>query len=364
MSTLSRSEAQQRADDIRVFRIELARLENAGVLQLSAEQRGAIESHQNALLAGFTQEFDIDRDVQARQLSLGMRIALFIGALALAASIFFLFYQFWGGFSAVTQVAILLTASLGSFVGTVLIGKREGIGYFTKLAAMVAFACFVLNIAMLGQIFNITPSDKALLPWAAFAMLLAYSCDLRLLLVAGILCLTAFIAARTGTWGGTYWLSFGERPEHFFPAAIAIFLIPQLFDHRRFFKFSETYRVETYRVFGLLILFLPILVLADFGGVSYLEFERSIVEGFYQTLGFAGTALAIWLGVRRHWPEVVNTGVTLFVIFLYTKFYDWWWQIMPKYLFFLVIGLAAILLLAVFRRLRTMAAKTAGNSAK
>ena len=31
---------------------------------------------------------------------------------------------------------------------------------------------FVLNIAMLGQIFNITPSDKALLPWAALAFLL------------------------------------------------------------------------------------------------------------------------------------------------------------------------------------------------
>ena len=49
---------------------------------------------------------------------------------------------------------------------------------------------------------------------------------------------------------------------------------------------------------------------------------------------------------------MVNTGVTLFVIFFYTKLFDWWWDTMPKYLFFLVLGLTAILLLVVFKRLR------------
>jgi len=50
------------------------------------------------------------------------------------------------------------------------------------------------------------------------------------------------------------------------------------------------------------------------------------------------------------------------VIFLYTKFYDWWWEIMPKYLFFLVIGLSAVLLLVVFKRLRTGRYKRAGSA--
>ena len=40
------------------------------------------------------------------------------------------------------------------------------------------------------------------------------------------------------------------------------------------------------------------------------------------------------------------------MIFLYTKFFDWWWDVMPKYLFFLVLGLTAVLLLVVMRRLR------------
>ncbi len=371
MSASSRTEAQQRADEIRVFQGELDRLEREGVLTLSDGQRRAVADHQRGLLAQYTQAFDIDRDTQSRQLSIGMRVASFLGALALAASVFFLFYQFWGLFPETAQVSILLVAAFGSFGATFAIQRRDATGYFTKLAAMVAFACFVftklaamvafacfvLDIAMLGQIFNITPSDKALLPWAAFALLLAYTCDLRLLLAAGILCLIAFISARTGTWSGMYWLHFGERPENFFPAAIALFFVPQVLDHRRFQGFAAIYRV-----FGLVTLFLPMLILANWGQISYLDFDRTLIQGFYQVLGFAGSAGAIWLGTKRRWPEVVNTGLTFFVIFLYTKFYDWWWEIMPKYLFFLVIGLSAVLLLVVFKRLRTGRYKGAGSA--
>ena len=357
MTAFSRTEAQQRADEIRVFQNELERLERGGVLALSEDQRRAVAEYQRGLLTQYAQAFDIDRDVQAKQLSIGMRIASFLGALALAASVFFLFYQFWGLFPATAQAGILSVAAFGMFGATFVIQGRDATGYFTKLAAMVAFACFVLNIAMFGQIFNITPSDKALLPWAALALLLAYTCDLRLLLAAGILCLIAFIAARTGTWKGMYWLYFGQRPENFFPAAVLMFLVPQILDHRRFAGFAAIYRV-----FGLLALFLPVLVLANWGQISYLDFERQLVQGFYQLLGFAGTGAAIWFGARRRWPEVVNTGVTLFVIFLYTKFYDWWWEIMPKYLFFLVVGLTALLLLFVFKRLRASGFGKAGGA--
>lgn len=349
MNTPLRGEAQQRADEIGIFRAELARLEGEGVLRLDAAQRQAVGEHHAALLAGFASRFDIDRDSQARQLSLGMRVASFLGALALAASVFFLFYQFWGRFDETAQVAILLGAALGSLALTVWIQTRDASGYFTKLAAMVAFACFVLNLVMLGQIFNITPTDRALLPWAALAFLLAYTCDLRLLLAAGICCVIAFVAARVGEWSGIYWLHFGERPENFFPVAALLFALPAVVEHRRLSGFASIYRI-----FGLLCLLLPMLVLGHWGGGSYLDLDRKTIETSYQTLGFVVSALAIWVGARRQWPDTVNTGITFFVIFLYTKFFDWWWEIMPKYLFFLVLGLAAILILLVLKRLRRL----------
>ncbi len=322
MNTPLRSEAQQRADDIAAFRAELARLEAEGVLRLDAAQADALRGRHDALLAGYAGDFDIDRDAKARQLSLGMRVASFLGALALAASVFFLFYQFWGHFNEPAQVAILLGATLGSLGLTVAIHARDASGYFAKLAAMVAFACFVLNLVMLGQIFNITPTDRALLPWAALAFLLAYACDLRLLLAAGICCVIAWVAARVGEWGGIYWLHAGERPENFFPVAVLLFAFPLWVDQRRMNGFAGIYRV-----FGLLCLLLPMLVLGHWGWGSYLADYEGIsnraIEHGYELAGFFCSALAIWAGARRGWPETVNTGITFFVIFLYTKFFDW-----------------------------------------
>lgn len=351
----SRSAAQQRADDIRVFRTELARLQDEGVLQLPPDQAQALHSHHDALLASLAADFDIDRDVRAKQLSWGMRIASFLGALALAASVFFLFYQFWGLFPETAQVAILIGAALATLVLAFQVQGRDASGYFTKLAALVAFACFVLDIGMLGQIYNITPSDKALLPWAAYALLLAYACDLRLLLVAGLVCLDIYIAARFGEWNGMYWLDFGSRPENFIPLSIAFFLLPQFLPHPRREDFPAVYRLV-----GLISLLLAVLVLSHWAGGSYLPWSVSAIERLYQTAGFALSAGAIWLGLRRQWGGTINTGTVFFVIFLFTKFFDWWWDIMPKWVFFLLIGLTSVLFLLVIMRVRKAADARSG----
>jgi len=347
MATKSKADAQRRTDQIRYFNDELELLEHENIINLGETQRTAITEYHSNLLKRLADTFDIDRCDREKQLSLGMRIASFFGALGLAASVFFLFYQFWGKFSTGLQIGLLISAPILGLIATMVTAQREQTGYFSKLLGLVTFACFVLNISMLGQIFNIIPSDKAFLVWGAFAFLLAYACDVRLLLAAGIICIASFLSARTGTWAGCYWIYFGVRPENLFPAAIILFMIPQFVSHQRFSGFDVIYRV-----FAMLIFFIPALILSNWGEISYMTFDNGIIEVLYQITGFVFSAIFIWLGIRKGWSEVVNTGNTFFVIFLYTKFYDWWWDWMPKYLFFLLIGLTAILALFIFKRLR------------
>lgn len=354
METSGKTAAQQRADRIQAFNEELDDLARAHILQLSAEQREAVNTYHAGLLQQFRSAFDIDSSRQEKQLSLGMRIASFLGALALAASVFFLFFQFWGKLGTISQVVILTGAALLTFVATVIVSSKDASGYFTKLVGLLAFTCFVLNIAMFGQIFNITPTDNALLPWAALALLLAYAYDLRLLQVAAVLCIIAFVAARVGTWSGMYWIHFGQRPENFFPVALLLFFIPEWIDHRRFHGFALSYRI-----LGIVTLLLPMLVLAHWGYGSYLNVDPDVIEGIYQVSGFVLSGAVIWYGIHRGWNHVMNSGVVFFVIFLYTKFYDWWWDIMPKYLFFLVVGLTAILCLVLLKRLRALQRRAA-----
>jgi len=45
------------------------------------------------------------------------------------------------------------------------------------------------------------------------------------------------------------------------------------------------------------------------------------------------------------------------VVFLFTRLYHWWWDWMPKYLFFAAIGALGIALVLIFKRLRNQMAQ-------
>jgi uncharacterized membrane protein len=346
--TMNKDQAQARADQIRAFQSELALLQREGVMRLSGAAQDAVQQYHSGLLRGYAAEFDVDTSLDQKQLSWGMRLASLFGALALSAAVFFFFYRFWGGFGTPLQVGLLVAAPLLATLGVEFAARRERSLYFASLMALVAVACFVLNLSVLGQIFNITPSPNAFLAWAGFSLLLAYGYGLKLVLVlvAGLTCLMAWLSAQVGSWSGLYWLSFGERPEHFILVGLAVSALGWR-EQLRFPGFAGIYRV-----YGLLVVFLAILILANWGRISYLPWSNTAIENGYQLLGFAGSALAVWLGIRRHWPGVVNLGSTFFVLYLYTKLFDWFWDWMPKYLFFLLLGLVAVSLLMVMRRLR------------
>lgn len=343
----SKVSAQQRADQIHAFNNELAMLAQDGVLQLDAAQQQAVNAHHEQIIAGLSQLFDIDTDQSDKQLTLGMRIASFLGALAFSASLFFLFYQYWGLLPMVPQTLLLVAFPLVGLGITWWCLKKEKTGYFAKIAGLITIACFVLNLSMLGAIHNIAASPNAFIVWSLLSVGLAYKTHSRLLLAFAILFFAAFLSARMGTWMGFYWLSFGDKPENFFLPAAVIFGLGHI-KHTHF----ETFQ-PVYRVFGALLILIPVLILSNWGPSSYLTFDHDITEGLYQVVGFALSAGLIAYGVRRQWRESMNTGTVFFTIFLYTKFYDWWWDWFPKYLFFLVIALSSLLILMIFKRLRT-----------
>jgi len=343
----SQAEAQRRVDRIFAFRDELASLRDDDILSLDDETRDQVERHHEDLLADLNARFGVDRNASEKQLSIGLRVASFLGALALAASVFFFFYRFWGYLDTPLQVAILVGAPLLTLLGTEAAFRRESSGYYANLGALIAFSCFVLNLSVLGQIFNITPSENAFLIWSLFGFVLAYGYRLRLLLVFGILSLIGFLSARMGTFWGVYWLHFGDRPENFLPVGTFMYFLPSFARHK-----VRTDFPPLYRIFGLLTIFLSILMLSNWGYGSYFLIDSGRVEGFYQVLGFVVAAAAIAHGIRRGFKESINIGSTMFVLFLYTKFFDWWWDWLPKYLFFLVIGLTAVAALVILRSLR------------
>jgi hypothetical protein len=214
----------------------------------------------------------------------------------------------------------------------------------TGVLGVMTVAAFVLDLYALGQIFNLVPSPHAFLAWGAFALVLAYTFRLRWLLALGLAGLTLWVSASILAWsGGPWWWSVFDRFEIFFLPGAAVLLVGGRLPHEEF--------APTWRLVGWFVVFLSLLVLST-GDQSLLPWSRETAHLVYQVGGMAVTAAAIAAGVRRQWGETVNLGALFFAAFLITRLTDWWWNWMPSYLFFLIIGLLAVGLIVVFRGLR------------
>jgi len=276
-----------------------------------------------------------------------MRIVSTLGGLALCTAVVLFFYRYWGLIPIPAQVTALTTAPLAALAGAGFAARRETTLYFTSLIALVALAAFVFDLHLVGVIFNLNPSPNAFLAWAIFALALAYRYGLRIPLAAGLASALIFFAGTVISWSGAWWEGCTSRPEWFLLAGALVAAAPSWIPHRRFPEFAGVYRLV-----GLLAVYGAILAPSVDGGASYLPFHHETVERLYQFVGLAAAAAAIWIGIRRQWTGTVNLGAAAFVVFLYIRLVEWWWDWMPHYLFFLIIGLISIALLAAFQRVR------------
>jgi len=344
---LTKEQAQARVDLIRAFQRELQHLEADGVLRLADAERGRLASYHDTLLDRLARQFDVDRSDVQKQMSLGMRIASFLGALAFSVACFLFFYRFWGALSVPAQVGILVAAPIAATFGVEIAARREKTLYVASILVLVAFACFVLNLSVLGAIFNIAPSPHVLLLWGVFAITLAYAYGLQLPLLIGIAMIGSYLAAMMATAAGIDWTAFAARPEGVALAGLLALGIATLEDRRGRTAFARVYRLA-----GWVAVLFPLLLLAQNAAFSYLPLPVTAVRRLYDVVAVLGGAMALWTGIRRRGLGVVNVATLFLAVFLFLKLFDWWWDWMPRYLFFFLLGLLALTALVVLQRLR------------
>jgi uncharacterized membrane protein len=239
----------------------LASEEVQSVLALTPDQQSRFEDWTRTRLAALAQQFDVDTTASQKRVSWAMRIASTLGALALCAAVVLFFAHFWGYLDTPTQVAIVIVTPLVLLAGTEFAAQRERTPYFTGLLALVALASFILNLAVVGGIFNITSTERALLAWGLFAIVLAYRYGLRLLLALSLTFLISYVAAAYTAQMGYRWLQFLDRPEHFLLLGALTFSIPFYWRHRHNTDFPPVYRL-----IGSLTFFISLLA-GDLGQV-------------------------------------------------------------------------------------------------
>jgi hypothetical protein len=278
--SLDRAQAQQATDRIRILRQELASGEVESVLALTSDQQARFDEWSRARLATLAEQFDIDTTASQKQVSWGLRIASTLGGIAICAAIVLFFMRYWGYLPTSVQLTVVIVMPLLALYGTELMARRERTHYFTGLLALVACASFVMNLVVVGSIFNIVSTERALLAWGAFALVLAYRYGLRLMLALGLLLLMSYVAAFYNSEMGYHWLEFSNRPEHFLAIGLVVFALPFYLKHGNRGSFAAVYRLV-----GTLTFFVAVLSLAEWGVPSYLPWEAVNIERFYEMLG-------------------------------------------------------------------------------
>lgn len=342
----TRAGAQRRADRIRAFREELDAASRDDAVELTPQQRSQLQAYHEGLLEQLSRRFDIDTSERHKQISRGMQVVSLLGAVALGASVLLYFVRVWGLLSTPVQVAVLASAPFLSMAALELVSRRERLRFMTGLLAAMTFASVVLNVEGLARIFAVVPSPEGLLAYGLVALALAYAHGQRLLLAAGVVCLSGYAAAAAVRAAGWWWTEALHRPETLLGAG-ALAVAGSLLPHRTRDDFPPVLRAA-----GFVEVFLAILVMSRLGEGSWMAAEPRRVELAYQVVSFVAAGWAIWLGLRRGWLEVTTLGTVFFAVFLFVKFFDWWWDWMPRYLFFLAIGLTSLALLWAFTRVR------------
>jgi uncharacterized membrane protein len=345
MEANGRQAAQNRVDRIAMFKAELAELEREGGLTLTPEQSAGLDTHLHTVLSTLRAQYGVDATESARRVSWGMRIASLIGAAALLAAGILFLHRVWGNLTISVQLLLLTIAPIALLLGGEMACVRRLDHYYVGLFAIAAGVALILEVNALGAVLNLTDSPQVLLVWGAFALLLAYAYGLRLLLAAGLLLACAWSGALTLHLRGDHWVDFMPRAELLIPAAAVVYALPWLIRGPDGFDL-------VYRLCGAGLGLLSLLILSTAGDLCCGGILLNHVAAAYQLAGLLLSLGVIVHGLRQGQPPLVNLGALGFVVFLFVRLHSWWWHWMPKYLFFLLLGLIAFGLLLVFRRIR------------
>ncbi|WP_020591380.1 DUF2157 domain-containing protein [Kiloniella laminariae] len=358
---MDRRTAGERSQQILAFRAELALLEQQGLAKFSVAENKRVVTYHEALLADFSRRFDTDLSSSQQQLSWGMRLASTFGALAFSCAIFLFFEHYWDVFSIALQIGLASAAPLVALVLCEGVERRFATRHYTGLAALVALACFGANLSILGEIYNISASANAFLAWGAFALILAYRYDLRVVLGLGLGGLIIFVGGSLTGLLGYLWPR-RDVPELYLLASGLILLLPLLaglFGAGLFDKYSDGVakairrQREVYAFAGLAGIYINLQWLGLDAQQSLLPLADWTVEYIYSLLAFAAAGLGVWLCLRQRWQigSYLSAGFLLFYALL--KYAIWFWDDWPEYVFFLILGLIALGMIVFLNRLRS-----------
>ncbi|MFN8646511.1 MAG: DUF2157 domain-containing protein [Gemmatimonadales bacterium] len=343
------SEPQQRVAAILAFREELARLEAGGIATLDDAAKARIRAHHDEVLSALAASGEVDLSARAARLSIGMRVATLLGTIALSAAYAFFVSAHWGQLGEAAQLALVILPPILLVGLTHLAARREPSGYVAALLATVAAIALAVNLGTLGTLYNLPDSRRVFLATGLFALLLAYGYRLTLPLLVAIGGLGGWLWSLGAIPLGLWWRDGFLLMEPLLLVGVLAFAVPAVTRGPAAFA-------PWWRGVGTAAIVLGLLMVQSNGHLSMLTtVDPDTVALAYKILGAAVLAALITWGIRHGSAIVTRIATTGAVLYLFLRLVDWFWDLVPKWAFFLIVGGFALAVLLGLRRLRRLA---------
>lgn len=291
-------------------------------------------------------QFDVDLTATQHSLSFGLRLTTLVGAVGLSAAVILILRRYWGWFVLPAQVSIAMLAPALAFAALEWSARHPRRDRLTGVLALVAFAACVANVEILGTVFAFTPGPAALFVFGVTGLALAYGYGSRTTLVAGALCLAAFVMAIPVIVMGGWWTEALRRPETAILCGMGYVAVSVLPTARADFA-------PWWRGIGFGLVGAALAMLGVNGSMSWLPAADSRpIEVSYTITAFLVGLTMIVTGARRRWFGVSVGGAVLVLVMLAIEYVEWAHTHVPQWLFFLAIGGAALATGRLLQRLR------------
>jgi len=328
-------------------------------------------------------------DSDEPRFSVGITILLSLGTVAMSAAVAVWFAREWGEWS--RPIRLALAVSVPALLGIVGVIYKDRFPALARVFLTLAAIATLSATALLAAMYDLHPRHAIMtFTQAGVFLAMALVVESALLAWTGVLALSvAFGFEVTQSWGG---FEIFERPIPYVGFGLLVigagFLLrrwqPRIAGHIVIvgalhayismftiaLDFSSISRTSGSTVQMWLTLLAPFGIAMGvilYGWIARkADFERAIFiplfsllllfalaslwpERWYQhswvdvTLFTIATLAGAYLGVVARSPGLINVSVVFFAIDVLTRFVDWFWDVMPGFLFFGTMGVLLIL---------------------
>jgi uncharacterized membrane protein len=337
--------------------------------------------------------------VNERKLGRGVTILINLGAIVLGAGLLVFFASNWVEFGRAAKIGSLFALTLFFYVAGFELTQTSRWSFPKLGLALIFLGCvmFGVDIILLALIYDLTAEHawSLMMDWVAW-LSVAYLVRSRLILFLGLVGIVGWFGAEIGYCWGAYWLYLG-RPFHFIGLGACLLAVAGLHAWR-----GERGFAAAWALVGLLVIYLSTLLLSIFDVQKHVRLDVSSAtttvwlllvapyvlavaalvfmhvrwrraaltdppvlltmfllivmtlatgiattpdprELWFIVLMTLLTSAGIYLGITWESPVFLNTSLVFFAVNVYTRFYEYFWDAMPKSLFFIVGGSALIL---------------------